>query len=171
MQIDGRQVLLSCQSLLFQGKMTMTCFHKGFHFIEPRQCVLSHSHPTCSHSPLHCLLKAGKPFPTLPPHSLWAQWAFLIQAKNSYLGNSIQLPSLYFTPISLQILPMDIWVWPVNIFSSPFSPFSVCHNISPPFVCRRPYLGQEIIDCGVRRIPPSSMLSIMHSPTCLSLSH
>lgn len=115
----------------FRGEMTMTCFHKGFHFIEPRQCVLSHSCPTCSHSPLRGLLKAGKPFATVPPHSLWTQWAFLIQAKDSYLGDSIQLPSLYFTPISLQILAKDIWVRPVNIFSPRF-----LHSVFVTIFCR-----------------------------------
>lgn len=75
---------------------------------------------SCSHSPLHCLLKAGKPFHTMPLHSLQTQWAFLIQAKDSYLSNSIHPSALYFTPISLEILPKDIWVqsiWPVFSFS------------------------------------------------------
>lgn len=61
-----------------------------------------------SNHPLFFLLKVGKPFHTMPLHSLHTQKAFLIQAKDSYLSNSIHPSSLYFTPISLQRLQRDI---------------------------------------------------------------
>lgn len=46
---------------------------------------------SCSYSLLCCLPKVDKPFHTLPQHSLWTLWTFLIQVKDSNLSNSIQL--------------------------------------------------------------------------------
>lgn len=86
MLCDAWQVWVILQSALFQWKMTTTYSYKRLNFPEARQRTQSHSH----HGPLYYLPKTSKPFYTIPRHSLWIQWAFLIQAKDSYLGNSIQ---------------------------------------------------------------------------------
>lgn len=125
---------------------------------------------SCSHNPLHWLPKSSNPFHTLPLQCLQTQSVFLIQAKDSYLSKSIHPSSLYFTPISFQILPKDIWVsptWPIfKLFS-----YSLLVNIWLAFVFRHLFPEHKIMGCCVRSSMLSCMLSIVHYPTCLSLSH
>lgn len=107
---------------------------------------------------------------TLPPQCVQTQSVFLIQAKNSYLGKSIHPSSLYFTPISFQISPEDIWVsptWPIfKLF-----PHSPPVNIWLAFVFRHLFPEHKIMGCCVRSSALSCMLSIVHYPTCPSSSH
>lgn len=113
------QVLVPLQSTLFQGKMTMTYSHKRLHLIALRQWPRCR----CRHHALIILsaasLKWVKPFHTMPSHSLQTQWAFLIEAEDYYLSNSIHPSARYSTPISLQILSKYVWaqaVQPVIFF-------------------------------------------------------
>lgn len=135
MQIDIHQVLLCFQAVLFQGKMTVTCFHKRFYSIVPRQCAVSHSpsrHILNAHSTT--LSKQVHFFPH--QRNILVEWVFLIQVADSYLFTSFQSQ-----PLALKILPRDILAWPVDIFIPTFS--IQCDNILLPFVCRRPVLARN----------------------------
>lgn len=151
MLCDARQVWVILQSALFQWKMTTTYSYKRINFPEARQWTQSHSH----HGPLYYLLKTSKPFYTIPRHSLWIQWAFLIQAKDSYLGNSIQfiLFTIFCSPFIFQS---------VCPFSPPVFSFSIGHNSFLPVVFRCLNLGKEI-GCGVLPVLEASHLAAYNS--------
>lgn len=120
----------------------------------------------CSHSPP----QSSKPFHTLPRQRLQTQSVFLIHTKDSYLSKSIHPSSLYFTPISFQICPKDVWVSPTWPFLKLFS-YSLLVNILLAFVFRHLFPEHKIMGCCARSGMLSCMLSIVHYPTCLSLSH
>lgn len=114
--------------------------------------------------------QSSKPFHSWPQQRLQTQSAFLFHTKDSYLSKSIHPSSLYFTPISFQISPKDIWAsptWP----SFKLCSHSLLVNILLAFVFRHLFPEHKIMGCCVRSSMLSCMLSIVHYPTCLSPSH
>lgn len=120
---------------------------------------------SCCHSSFYCCFKVGAPFHALASHSLQIQCfvphsikRMLFKQLHSYLFHYI----LHLSPSSV------IYMTSFFIFL-----FDAWRHVSLAFVFCCLHLRQEIRWCfsSVEGFTSSCMLSIMHSQTCLSLSH